>query len=119
MLITNPDLEFSSTTIRVLISYMGASRSRRLWPSLRAIARTDDQDVGEFANWHDRFHRITDQESRCVVDRGSGEKDNGQYDNADEVFGERACVFVSRFGLAAVKVGAEYFDEDFRVSRRR
>ena len=118
VLITNPDLEFSSTAIRVLISYMEAHPEvGACGPKLlRAIARTDeDQEMSESSrtDMMDSTGLLI-KKSRCVVDRGSGEKDNGQYDNADEVFGlSGACVLYRASVLAAVKVGAEYFDEDF------
>jgi GT2 family glycosyltransferase len=118
ILITNPDLEFSPTAIRVLISYMEAHPEvGACGPKLlRAIAQTDeDQEMAESSRTDiiDSTGLLI-KKSRRVIDRGSGERDVGQYDNADEVFGlSGACVLYRASVLAAVKVGTEYFDEDF------
>jgi GT2 family glycosyltransferase len=118
ILITNPDLEFSPTAIRVLISYMEAHPEvGTCGPKLlRAVARTDaDLEMAESS----RTDMIDStglqiKKSRRVVDRGAGEPDSGQYDNADDVFGlSGACVLYRASVLAAAKVGTEYFDEDF------
>lgn len=118
VLITNPDLEFSPTAIRVLLSYMEAHPEvGACGPKLlRAVAHADtDLEMSESS----RTDMIDSaglqiKKSRRVIDRGSGEKDVGQYDNADEVFGlSGACVLYRASVLAAAKVGMEYFDEDF------
>lgn len=53
-----------------------------------------------------------------VVDRGAGEEDTGQYNQAEEVFGVSGALFLARrSALEAVKLprgaGWEYFDQDF------
>lgn len=51
---------------------------------------------------------------RQFLNRGEGERDRGQYDDAEEVFGlSGAFVVVRRSALEDVRIGDEYFDEDF------
>ena len=52
--------------------------------------------------------------SRKVVNRGEGQKDQGQYDRPEEVFGlSGAAVLYRRSALEAVAINHQYFDEDF------
>jgi GT2 family glycosyltransferase len=52
------------------------------------------------------------------LDRGSGESDKGQYQNREYVFGASgAAAFYRHEMLDAVKIGREYFDEDFFAYR--
>lgn len=52
--------------------------------------------------------------NRRCVDRGQGERDRGQYDRAEEVFGiTGACPLYRRTALEDCKIGGEYFDESF------
>jgi len=52
--------------------------------------------------------------SRRVIDRGEGEKDTGQYDRREEVFGIcGACALYRQSALAEVAIKKEYFDNDF------
>ena len=52
--------------------------------------------------------------SRKVVNRGEGQKDQGQYDQTEEVFGLSGAVVLYRRGaLEAVAVNKQYFDDDF------
>jgi len=52
--------------------------------------------------------------SRHVRDRGAGERDTGQYQDQENVFGlSGACVMYRRAALDEVKEGEQYFDEDF------
>lgn len=59
------------------------------------------------------------KKTRRFVDRGEGEKDEGQYDQQTDVFGASgACVLYRRKSLVDVKMRdwgrrEEYFDEDF------
>lgn len=54
------------------------------------------------------------KKSRLVKNIGEGETDNGQYDNATEIFGfTGACLLLKREALEDIKIGEEYFDEDF------
>lgn len=51
-------------------------------------------------------------------DRGSGEEDDGRYDRPQEVFGITGAAMVcSREMLEDVRLGDEYFDEDFFAYR--
>lgn len=52
--------------------------------------------------------------NRRVVDRGQGERDHGQYDQEEEVFGiSGACPVYRREALEDVKLLGDYLDEDF------
>jgi GT2 family glycosyltransferase len=52
--------------------------------------------------------------SRKVINRGEGEKDKGQYNRAEEVFGlSGACVLYRKAALEDVAVKNEFFDVDF------
>jgi len=54
------------------------------------------------------------KKSRLVKNIGEGEKDIGQYDNLQEVFGfSGGCVLYRRVALESIKFQDEYFDEDF------
>jgi len=52
--------------------------------------------------------------SRKVVDRGEGEKDQGQFQRTEEVFGiSGACVIYRCQALEDVRIKDEYFDHNF------
>lgn len=52
--------------------------------------------------------------SRRVIDRGQSEKDHGQYDEEEYVFGvSGACPLYRREALEDVKICGEYLDNDF------
>jgi len=52
--------------------------------------------------------------NRRVINRGQGEKDSGQYENPEEVWGvDGAAPVYRREMLEDVKIGEEYFDADF------
>lgn len=52
--------------------------------------------------------------NRRAVNRGQGEKDNGQYERLEEIWGaDGAAPVYRREALEDVKIGDEYFDEDF------
>lgn len=52
--------------------------------------------------------------NRQVIDRGAGEMDKGQYNNAEKVFGvSGAAPLFRRQALSAVSLGHEVLDEDF------
>jgi len=54
------------------------------------------------------------KKSRQVKNIGEGQKDEGQFDNLEKVFGFSGCCFlISKKALEDVKYKEEYFDEDF------
>lgn len=56
--------------------------------------------------------------SQRHLDRGAGERDSGQYDTPEDVFGVTgAAATYRRAMLDDTRVGAEYFDEDFFAYR--
>ncbi|MBI4138770.1 glycosyltransferase family 2 protein [Candidatus Uhrbacteria bacterium] len=118
VLVANPDLEFSPGALRILTAYMEAHPSvGSCGPKLlRAFVNADiDPETAE-ATRSDQIDSmgLCIFKSRRVVDRGAGEIDRGQYDDAPEVFGlSGACVLYRASALLAAKTGEEFFDEDF------
>ncbi len=54
--------------------------------------------------------------SRRSVDRGEGEKDKGQYDRTEEVFGLTGACALYRFeALNEIAIGKEFADQDFNA----
>lgn len=52
--------------------------------------------------------------TRRVINRGEYQKDEGQFDMTEEVFGlSGACVLFNKTALEEVKIRDEYFDQDF------
>jgi GT2 family glycosyltransferase len=52
--------------------------------------------------------------NRRIIDRGHGEVDEGQYDRLEEIFSVcGAAVLFRRAMLEEVRIGSQYFDEDF------
>ncbi len=52
--------------------------------------------------------------NRRIVNRGQGIEDKGQYEKKEEIFGaDGAAPFYRRKALEDVKIGSEYFDENF------
>ena len=52
--------------------------------------------------------------SRRVVNRGEGEKDQGQYERTEEIFGASGnCVLYRKTALAEIMIKNEFFDQDF------
>lgn len=57
---------------------------------------------------------LNPHKDRTVTDCGAGEKDMGQYDDREEVFGiSGACVLYRASALERVRFGDEFFDHDF------
>lgn len=117
IMVANPDLEFSPEAIRVLVAYMEAH------PEVAAcgpkLLRAYIRKSGESEFVETDHSNVIDStgllitKARRVVDRGSGEEDQGQYDSATAVFGiTGACVVFRASALAASKINDEYFDED-------
>lgn len=54
------------------------------------------------------------ERSRRAYDRGQNQEDTGQYENTEVIFGVcGASPFYKRSALEDIKIGKEYFDEDF------
>ena len=51
--------------------------------------------------------------SRYCTDRGAGEQDTGQFDQAEDIFGiSGSCLFLRRAGLVEIRYGEESLDAD-------
>jgi GT2 family glycosyltransferase len=52
--------------------------------------------------------------ARQAINRGEGEKDTGQYDRAEEVFGlSGSCVLFRKQAIEEISTREEFFDQDF------
>lgn len=81
---------------------------------LKVLPRIEEHDDPRFTETIDSTG-LRMRRSRRVTERGSGEKDEGQYDDAREVFGVSGALALYRAeALDAAKIGeGEVFDEDF------
>ncbi|MEO5928029.1 MAG: glycosyltransferase family 2 protein [Patescibacteria group bacterium] len=116
VLVSNPDLEFGPTSIRLLTAYMDAYPDvAACTPKLlRAFFKSADEDRRETeqTNVIDSTG-LTITKARRVFDRGAGEEDKGQYDMKTDIFGcSGACVMFRASALVASKCAGEIFDED-------
>ncbi|MBU0540417.1 glycosyltransferase family 2 protein [Patescibacteria group bacterium] len=118
IMLANPDMTFSPNAVRVLVAHMDAN------PDVAAcgpkLLRAYTKNEGEHEETTTDFSDTLDSTGLCITkarriyDRGAGEKDEGQYDGAIDVFGlSGACVMFRASALVAAKIGGEFFDEDF------
>jgi GT2 family glycosyltransferase len=116
ILIANPDLEFSPGSIRLLTAYMDAHPDvAACTPKLlRASMQAGDDERREMLRTTTIDSTgLVITKARRVFDRGAGEEDRGQYDNARDIFGcSGACVLFRASSLLASKCAGEVFDED-------
>lgn len=118
ILITNPDIIFTPTYLEELLQATqgkdayGAFGGKLLRAYgegltdevLRETVRSDRLDSTGL-----RFHK-----NYTFTDRGAGELDEGQYDQAEEVFGlSGALVLYRARALQSVRYNDEFFDHDF------
>lgn len=114
----NPDLEFAPGAIRLALAFMSAYPEAAVCgPKLLRIFLKPDANLEGCetlrSNIIDSVGLEIDR-ARRVVDRGAGEEDRGQYNEAARVFGLcGACVIFRASALARAKLAGEYFDEDF------
>lgn len=116
ILIMNPDILFEPDYLKILI--------KRLHADLKIAAiigklRQFDFAYGKKTNVIDSAGLLMHRNRRCV-DRGQGEEDRGQYNEAAEVFGVTgACPLYRRKALEDCRIGrgdgggGEIFDNDF------
>ncbi len=118
ILIANPNVVFGPDCIDQLVKRMDQDSSlAACCPKvLRAVFRSSmDEDAPEI----ERTEEIDSvglgmKKSRRPFDRGAGEKDTGQYNEEQDVFGcSGTCTLIRASALAEMKVGGEWFDEDF------
>lgn len=110
ILIMNPDIVFELDYVEVLAKRLEADRNiAAIIGKLRKYDFTHHQKT----NLIDSAGLVMYRNRRCV-DRGQGEEDRGQFDDAQEVFGiTGACPLYRRTALEDCKIGGEYFDNGF------
>lgn len=110
IMILNPDIVFEPEYLSILVERL-----------------VGDDEIGAIIGKLRRFDFVNRKKTMTIdsaglqmyknrrcVDRGQGEKDVGQYDSAEEVFGiTGACPLYRRSALEACRIGGEIFDESF------
>lgn len=118
VLVTNPDIIFSPTYLETLLSSvpdhptMGAFGGKLL----RAYGERLTEEVLKEVVHSDRIDStgIRVHKNLTFTDRGAGELDRGQFDEAQGVFGiSGALVLYRAKSLTSVQYQGEYFDHDF------
>ena len=121
VLVINPDVVLAENFLEVLVNFAdkhpeGGSFGGKVLKlyseafdlaeeaGLREIIKSDIIDSTGFQIF----------KSRRMADRGSSEKDEGQYDRYEEVFGISGnCVLYRKSALDDIMIKNEYFDQDF------
>jgi GT2 family glycosyltransferase len=105
----NPDVVLDDAFVAILAATLAASP--RAGAASGKLLRADDRGVLDSTG-------IVMHRSQRHFDRGAGERDAGQFDREEPVFGvSGAAAFYRRAMLEETKVGDEYFDEDFFAYR--
>lgn len=121
VLVVNPDVILEDDFLEQLVEGAdhhldGASYAGKVLKlTTEAIDNNDEAGLRE-AIKSDYFDcaGLTIKKSRAAVNRGEGEKDTGQYDREEEVFGHSgACVLFRKSALNEVMIKNEFFDTDF------
>lgn len=116
VLVTNPDIILTPTFLEELVARADTEpRTALFGGKLLKVTRTGDGPLEE-----DVTSKMIDStglrimRNRRTVERGAGEEDRGQYDAARDVFGISGALALYRASaLEAVRIGEEYFDDDF------
>jgi GT2 family glycosyltransferase len=117
ILITNQDIILEPDFLAKLMdATKGRNRVATFGGKLRrAYFKSSEDDFEEMvkSNVIDTTGLVV-KRSKRVYDRGAGEEDRGQYDEAGEVFGLSGAIMLARASaLADVRYRDEFFDEDF------
>jgi len=118
VLVCNPDMLMSETFLEELVQGAEAhpetgSVGGKL---LRAFGENLADEVLKETVRSDLIDSmgLNPHKNRTVTDMGAGEKDEGQYDSVEEVFGvSGACVLFRASALEDVRFEDEFFDHDF------
>ncbi len=104
--LVNPDVIIPPTTLERLLTVLAAHPDfGSIGPKL--LKNGDQSGIIDSAG-------IRGTRYREFLNRGEGEYDQGQYDEAEEVFGlSGAFLMLRREALEAIRIGNEYLDEDF------
>jgi GT2 family glycosyltransferase len=123
VLVLNPDVVLDPRFIETLVQAldqdaMAGSASGKLWRlnSRRSDGRSEElPNPGELILDSTGIYFTPNQRH---FDRGSGERDVGQYETREYVFGTSgAAAFYRRSMLEEIRAGGEYFDEAFFAYR--
>jgi GT2 family glycosyltransferase len=110
VMVLNPDIVFEPDYLDVLVKRL---KSDSEIGAIIGKLRKYDFEHNKKTNLIDSAGLLMFRNRRCV-DRGQGEEDKGQYDEAEEVFGiTGACPLYRRSALEDCKISGEYFDNDF------
>lgn len=110
VMILNPDIVFEPNYLDVLVERL--KKDEKIGAIIGKL-RKYDFEKREKTNLIDSAGLKMFRNRRCV-DRGQGEEDEGQFDNAEDVFGVTgACPLYRRSALEDSKIAGEYFDNDF------
>lgn len=117
VLVANPDIVMEPDCLAEMVAAMDADKKLGSvgCKLLRMKAESTDLDrtYGEKTDLIDSAG-LSMRRSRKAIDRGQGEKDAGQYDRQEEVFGiTGALVLYRRQALEDAVYEGEYFDGDF------
>jgi GT2 family glycosyltransferase len=115
VLVMNPDIILTPTFLEKLLSGVDGSQEIGLAGGklLKVYPREAEHGDPRFSDVIDSVG-LSVRPNRRVSDRGSGETDRGQYDEAEEVFGISGALALYRAeALDAAVVAGEVFDEDF------
>jgi GT2 family glycosyltransferase len=115
ILVLNPDVVLQPTWVEQAVRYMdehpecGALGGKTVRYHYTHDDLKEVEESGIIDSTGFLMHR-----SRYCTDRGAGEKDSGQYNQAADVFGiSGSCLMLRRTALNEIRFKDEYFDEDF------
>jgi GT2 family glycosyltransferase len=129
VLVLNPDVVLEKEFIGALVGAMDHARGAgsatgKLWRWNPDNDSGNDPLPGPLKGGGSAAQKLIDTTgiyftpTQRHFDRGAGERDCGQYENSEYVFGASgAAAFYRREMLEAVKAGREYFDESFFAYR--
>lgn len=110
VMIMNPDIVFEPDYLDVLVKRL--KRDEKIGAIIGKLRKYDFAKE-EKTSLIDSAGLLMYRSRRCV-DRGQGEENRGQYDEAEEVFGVTgACPIYRREALEDARVRGEIFDNDF------
>ena len=121
VLVMNPDVILTENFLQEMVDFAdkhpesGSFGAKVLKLYTEAIDKKDESGFREFVK-SDVFDSTGLQifKTRKVIDRGENQKDKGQYDKVEEVFGISGnCVLYRNSALADVMIKNEFFDQDF------
>lgn len=122
VLVMNPDVMLDNDFLRRLVTFAdqhpeGASftgKTLKLFGQTTSVDDTDSQIQQVIKSQEIDSAGLEMFKSRKAINRGEGMYDDGQFDQAQEVFGASgSCVLYRRTALEDVKLYGEYFDHDF------